>query len=229
MSKLVFQSTRNNDMLTGLLEGYLYGLGEACHNIFGPVGEVAVYEVVGSFFIEYLKDKMEVEFSETDPWERYCRIIEFFTVHGFYSYVELEKISDANYRMLESGQYAGRIWEEQKAWERGTPPCPLWATILYSLSRIHYKIILDYVAFREDCDGYESTFHFEEIPAADEDIVLRAKRTLCATLIPICSNCKKIRDVYNNWVPADVYFSENADMQFTHSICPPCAKKLYFS
>ncbi|MBO8130117.1 MAG: PAS domain S-box protein [Candidatus Marinimicrobia bacterium] len=46
-------------------------------------------------------------------------------------------------------------------------------------------------------------------------------------LLPICANCKKIRDDQGYWNDVEKYISENTDVDFTHSICPDCMKKLY--
>lgn len=46
-------------------------------------------------------------------------------------------------------------------------------------------------------------------------------------LVPICANCKKIRDDKNFWNEVEVYFSEITDVDFSHGICPDYAKKLY--
>ncbi|RJR19938.1 MAG: hypothetical protein C4582_09800 [Desulfobacteraceae bacterium] len=45
--------------------------------------------------------------------------------------------------------------------------------------------------------------------------------------LPICSNCKKIRDDKGYWNRIEAYIQEHSDAQFSHSICPECAKKLY--
>ncbi len=47
------------------------------------------------------------------------------------------------------------------------------------------------------------------------------------SLLPICANCKKIRDEGNYWESLEGYFKTCLDMDFTHSICPECMKKLY--
>lgn len=44
---------------------------------------------------------------------------------------------------------------------------------------------------------------------------------------PICSNCKKIRDDEGYWQQIEQYIQERTDAQFSHSICPDCAKKIY--
>jgi hypothetical protein len=45
--------------------------------------------------------------------------------------------------------------------------------------------------------------------------------------IPICANCKKIRDDKGYWNNLEKYISEHTDAQFSHGICPECAEKLY--
>jgi PAS domain S-box-containing protein len=46
-------------------------------------------------------------------------------------------------------------------------------------------------------------------------------------LIPICANCKKIRDDKGYWNQVEGYIMEHSDATFTHGVCPDCAKKLY--
>ena len=46
-------------------------------------------------------------------------------------------------------------------------------------------------------------------------------------LLPICANCKKIRDDKGYWNQIEAYIKEHSDAEFSHSICPSCAEKLY--
>jgi GAF domain-containing protein len=46
-------------------------------------------------------------------------------------------------------------------------------------------------------------------------------------LLPICSACKKIRDDGGYWNQIESYIQAHADVDFTHSICPDCARRLY--
>lgn len=46
-------------------------------------------------------------------------------------------------------------------------------------------------------------------------------------LLPICSFCKKIRDDKGYWKQIEVYMKEHSNANFSHSICPKCAKKYY--
>lgn len=46
-------------------------------------------------------------------------------------------------------------------------------------------------------------------------------------LIPICGNCKKIRDDKGFWNQVEGYISKSTNATFTHGICPECYDKLY--
>ena len=45
--------------------------------------------------------------------------------------------------------------------------------------------------------------------------------------IPICANCKNIRDDAGYWQKIEEYVQEHSDARFSHGICPECAKKPY--
>lgn len=46
-------------------------------------------------------------------------------------------------------------------------------------------------------------------------------------LIPICSSCKKVRDDGGYWDQLESYFIKYSNAEFSHGICPECAKMLY--
>jgi len=46
-------------------------------------------------------------------------------------------------------------------------------------------------------------------------------------IIPICANCKNIRDDMGYWRGVEEYISKRSDADFSHSICPECIKELY--
>ena len=46
-------------------------------------------------------------------------------------------------------------------------------------------------------------------------------------LIPICANCKHVRDDKGYWQRVEDYIAQRSEAQFSHSICPECIKKLY--
>jgi PAS domain S-box-containing protein len=45
--------------------------------------------------------------------------------------------------------------------------------------------------------------------------------------LPICASCKKIRDDKGYWNQVEEYIRLHSDLEFSHGICPDCAKKLY--
>ncbi len=46
-------------------------------------------------------------------------------------------------------------------------------------------------------------------------------------VLPICSHCKSIRNDQEYWISVENYFKKHLDLDFTHGICPKCAKELY--
>ena len=46
-------------------------------------------------------------------------------------------------------------------------------------------------------------------------------------LLPICASCKKIRDDKGYWNQIEAYIRDRSEAEFSHSICPKCAKRLY--
>lgn len=61
----------------------------------------------------------------------------------------------------------------------------------------------------------------QELTNALDDV-----RTLTGFL-PMCANCKSIRDVSGYWNEIEQYLQKHTTAVTTHSICPTCAKKLY--
>jgi PAS domain S-box-containing protein len=46
-------------------------------------------------------------------------------------------------------------------------------------------------------------------------------------LLPICANCKKIRDDRGYWRQMEQYVREHSEADFSHGICPECRQELY--
>ena len=58
------------------------------------------------------------------------------------------------------------------------------------------------------------------------ELALSRIRTLSG-LLPICANCKKIRDDNGYWNQVEEYISKHSEAVFSHGICPDCLKTLY--
>lgn len=46
-------------------------------------------------------------------------------------------------------------------------------------------------------------------------------------ILPICSHCKKIRDDQGNWQKVEKYIHDRSEAEFSHGICPECAKEVW--
>ena len=46
-------------------------------------------------------------------------------------------------------------------------------------------------------------------------------------MLPICASCKKIRDDQGYWNQIEAYIAKHSEAEFSHGICPECARKLY--
>lgn len=46
-------------------------------------------------------------------------------------------------------------------------------------------------------------------------------------LIPICANCKKVRNDQGYWQQVEEYVSQHTEADFSHGLCEECARKLY--
>lgn len=53
------------------------------------------------------------------------------------------------------------------------------------------------------------------------------KVNVLSGLIPICSNCKKIRDDKGYWNNLEAYIETHSDVLFSHGLCFECSDKLY--
>ena len=46
-------------------------------------------------------------------------------------------------------------------------------------------------------------------------------------LLPICASCKNVRDDQGYWSRIETYLRAHSEAEFSHGICPACAKQLY--
>jgi len=65
-----------------------------------------------------------------------------------------------------------------------------------------------------------------------EQLILDLKAALqdvktLSGLLPICAQCKKVRDDHGYWTQIESYIRDHSQADFTHGICPQCAETLY--
>jgi phosphoserine phosphatase RsbU/P len=46
-------------------------------------------------------------------------------------------------------------------------------------------------------------------------------------IVPICANCKNVRDDQGYWNRVETYMREHTGAEFSHAVCPDCMEKLY--
>jgi len=69
---------------------------------------------------------------------------------------------------------------------------------------------------------------FEQVKEKNESLqkAMSEIKTLRG-ILPICSHCKKIRDDKGYWSRIESYIHMHSGAEFSHGICPECAKKYY--
>ncbi len=80
-------------------------------------------------------------------------------------------------------------------------------------------------AFQDITQRKQTEAEREQLVAQLKDALEKIK-TLRG-LIPICASCKKVHDDKGYWTQVEAYVSEHSLAEFSHGICPDCAKKMY--
>lgn len=70
------------------------------------------------------------------------------------------------------------------------------------------------------------------LPHQDESLVLLilediSELTNLKSIVPICAYCKKIRNDEDFWQSVEKYFQVHLNLDFSHGVCPECAKKIF--
>lgn len=82
------------------------------------------------------------------------------------------------------------------------------------------------VGFARDISARKSAEAERERLISELQSALAEVRTLSG-LLPVCANCKSIRDDKGYWSKIETFISERSGAEFTHSICPRCEEELY--
>lgn len=146
-------------------------------------------------------------------------------LHGYlalrdtlFSEVALQRLASAESRLeMDRLVEAGRSQEARIARQRVI--AALGAVILV-LAGIAVALLVHYnrLGHRREAELARTN---AELRTALDDV-----RTLSG-LIPICANCKNVRDDRGYWEAVETYVTNRSDAMFSHSICPNCGPKLY--
>jgi phosphoserine phosphatase RsbU/P len=63
------------------------------------------------------------------------------------------------------------------------------------------------------------------LQVAERILGLQSQVKQLSGLLPICSQCKKIRDDQNYWQQVESYVATRSDATFTHGYCPDCLQQ----
>jgi len=79
---------------------------------------------------------------------------------------------------------------------------------------------------RGEVVAHEQSEHEKERLIGELQFALTEIKTLKG-IVPICASCKKIRDDQGFWNQIETYVREHSEAEFSHGLCPDCARTLY--
>ncbi|MDA3831916.1 MAG: hypothetical protein PF495_00815, partial [Spirochaetales bacterium] len=97
--------------------------------------------------------------------------------------------------------------------------------ILLAIS-LQYTIIISLLKAGRNIIKREKAEQLRDVLISNLQDALAKVKTLSGFL-PICANCKKIRDDNGYWNQIEAYIRDHSEAEFSHGICPDCEKKLY--
>jgi hypothetical protein len=106
------------------------------------------------------------------------------------------------------------------AWFSGQPYTHISYTIWNTAIRLVAFLILGYATLR-----IKVLLVNERKLSSELQKTLSEVKTLTG-LLPICANCKKIRNDEGYWQQIEIYIEKHSDAQFSHGYCHECADKL---
>ena len=103
---------------------------------------------------------------------------------------------------------------------------PLAERILIKHSELQHEIQTKTAALHKELLARQKAEQDKDAVIVELKEALQQVKTL-GGLLPICANCKKIRDDKGYWLQVEEYIKFHSDVEFTHGICPECQEKLY--
>lgn len=100
-------------------------------------------------------------------------------------------------------------------------PVPFLLFVLYNFFLISVLLIFGYIGYYIEKISRKNYI----VSAQLYDSLSQVKKL--SGLLPMCASCKKIRDDKGYWKQIEAYIRDHSEADFSHSICPECAIKLY--
>jgi len=158
--------------------------------------------------IPVLTGYSRAELMEMDPWE-------LFTEESKCIYIERMNMMKDHRDISSSQEYSLRKKDGGTFWVN--------TNINYTIENglpVKARIVAHDITERKKAEEEREKL-ISELKKALSDI-----KTLSG-LLPICASCKKIRDDKGYWNQIESYIQSHSGAEFSHGICPDCAKKLY--
>lgn len=111
-------------------------------------------------------------------------------------------------------------------WQNRKPGVKIENRPVFAILRRMAEIELELSIAQQEIEKRKVAEQERDNLIADLQKTLLEVKTLRGFL-PICSHCKKIRDDKGYWNQIEKYIGDHSDVDFSHSICPDCAKKYY--
>lgn len=123
---------------------------------------------------------------------------------------------------------------------------PAYSLIVTEISSLAWLIIFTLVAFLISSLNESRIKAEEDLKLANQELEGRvAERTIELThrneelqntlaqvkvlkgILPICADCKRIRDRSGHWAELESYLNEHSEATFNQTVCSECARKVY--
>lgn len=100
-------------------------------------------------------------------------------------------------------------------------PVPMILFLPYTFFLTGIFLVYAYIGYMVELFSRETFSISKNLKNSLEEI-----KTLSG-LLPICSQCKKVRDDRGYWNQVDEYFRDHGNVTFSHSLCPDCVSLLH--
>lgn len=132
----------------------------------------------------------------------------------------------------------GFIADDRQVIQTGTPVINREEYVLDAEGRVHF-LLTTKLPFRDEHNQIVGLLgigrDITERKRAEEErekLIMELQEALAdikvlSGLVPICSNCKAIRDDKGFWTQLEGYIQAHSHAKFSHGICPDCMQKLY--
>jgi PAS domain S-box-containing protein len=151
---------------------------------------------------------------------------------------EAEILGKDDYELFPKEMAEGFIADDRSVIQTGTPVINREEYVIDEEGRKHF-LLTTKLPFRDEHNqivgliGIGRDITERKIAEVERERLIKSLQEALADikvlsgLVPICSNCKKIRDDKGFWMQLESYIQERSNANFTHGICPDCMKKLY--